>query len=135
VVRQSVPREAASPVNIPILIEPVEDRGFRATGGLPFEIRVEGATRDEALGRLRVEIERRMAGGAIVVRLELTPAQEHPWAEGAGMFQENPLFDEWQKAISEYRLKVEQEAEDERWPDGPAHRLDCTGAPMRSGHA
>ena len=40
-------------MNIPVLIEPIANNGFRATGGLPFEITVEGATRDEALGRLR----------------------------------------------------------------------------------
>jgi hypothetical protein len=98
-------------MNIPVLIEPIADHGFRAIGGLPFEITAEGATQEEALGRLRTEIERRMASGAIVVPLELTPAQEHPWAEGAGMFQENPLFDEWQQAISEYRLQADQDAE------------------------
>ena len=39
-------------MNIPVLIEPIANNGFRATGGVPFEITVEGATRDEALGRL-----------------------------------------------------------------------------------
>jgi hypothetical protein len=97
-------------MNIPVLIEPIANSGFRATGGLPFEIAVEGATRDEALGRLRAEIERRMAHGAIVVPLELTPAEGHPWVQGAGMFRDNPLFDAWQQAISEYRQQRDQDA-------------------------
>jgi len=97
-------------MNIPVLIEPIAKDGFRATGGLSFEITADGATRQEALRRLRTEIGRRMSSGAIVVLLELTPAQENPWAQGAGMFQENPLFDEWQQAISDYRQQVDREA-------------------------
>ena len=98
-------------MNIPVLIEPIANNGFRATGGLPFEITVEGATRDEALGRLRAEIDRRMASGATVVPLEITPAEDHPWIQGAGMFRDNASFDEWQEAISEYRRQVDQDAE------------------------
>ena len=97
-------------MNIPVLIEPIANNGFRATGGLPFEITVEGATRDEALGRLRRD---RQANGpsAIVVPLEITPTEDHPWIQGAGMFRDNPLFDKWQEAISEYRRQVDQDAE------------------------
>ena len=101
----------AGTMNIPVLIEPIANNGFRATGGLPFEITVEGATRDEALGRLRAEIDKRMARGAIVVPLEITPTEDHPWIQGAGMFRDNPLFDKWQEAISEYRRQVDQDAE------------------------
>ncbi len=98
-------------MNIPVLIEPIANNGFRATGGLPFAITVEGATRDEALGRLRAEIHRRMASGAIVVPLEITPTDENPWVQGAGMFRDDPQFDEWQEAISEYRREVDQDDE------------------------
>ncbi len=99
----------ASTMNIPVLIEPIANNGFRATGGLPFEITVEGATRDEALGRLRAEIQKRMACGATVVALELTPTGENPWVQGAGMFRDDPQFDEWQAEISEYRRQVDQD--------------------------
>ena len=52
-----------------------------------------------------------MARGAIVVPLEITPTEDHPWIQGAGMFRDNPLFDKWQEAISEYRRQVDQDAE------------------------
>ena len=45
-----IAREVGATKNIPVLIEPIANNGFRATGGLPFAITVEGATRDEALG-------------------------------------------------------------------------------------
>src|SRR5208283_4039938 len=80
-----IAREVGATMNIPVLIEPIANNGFRVTGGLPFAITVEGATRDEALGRLRAEIDRRMASGAIVVPLEITPTDENRWVQGAGM--------------------------------------------------
>ena len=55
----------------------------------------------------------RQANGpsAIVFPLEITPTEDHPWIQGAGMFRDNPLFDKWQEAISEYRRQVDQDAE------------------------
>jgi hypothetical protein len=31
----------------------------------------------------------------------------NPWLSGAGMFRDDPLFDEWQRAIAEYRREVD----------------------------
>ena len=98
-------------MNIPVLIEPIESNGFRATGGLPFQITAEGATRDEALGRLRAEIDRRMASGAILVPLEIASSAANPRIEGAGMFRDDAQYDEWQAAILEYRRQVDREAD------------------------
>ena len=60
----------------------------------PFGVTVAAAIREEALERFRAEIDRRMAGGAIVVPLEITPTEQNPWGWGAGMFRDNPLVDE-----------------------------------------
>ncbi len=100
-------------MNIPVLIEPIAKNGFRATGGAPFQITVEGTTRDEAIARLRAEIDKRMAEGATVVSLDITSVEENPWIKGAGMFRDDPQFDEWQAAIAEYRRKVDAEDETE----------------------
>src|SRR5208283_1073227 len=79
-------------MNIPVLIEPIANNGFRATGGLPFEITVEGATRDEALGRLRAEIDKRMARGAIVVPLEIMRPRITPGFRARGCFGTIPCL-------------------------------------------
>jgi hypothetical protein len=100
---------------VPVLIEPVGYQGFRATGGPPLEVSAQGTTRDEALARLREAIEQRMKGGAVLVPLEVATAAEYPnpWVQGAGMFRDDPLFDQWQAAIAEYRREVEED------PDAP----------------
>jgi hypothetical protein len=52
-------------MQIPVLVEPMGSDGFRASGGPGMGFVVEGATVDEAIGRFRTEMERRIAGGAI----------------------------------------------------------------------
>ncbi len=96
-------------MKIPILIEPIAKEGFRATSGPPFEVSGQGATREEALSQLRQEIDRRMAEGAVVIPLEIPAIEEKPPIWGIGMFRDDPLFDEWQEAIAEYRRKVDEE--------------------------
>jgi hypothetical protein len=103
-------------MKIPILVEPIENDGFRATSGPPFAISAEGATRGEALARLRAEIDRRMAEGAVVMPLDIATTEENPWLATAGIFRNNPLFDEWQEAIEEYRRKLDDEEEDNLLP-------------------
>ena len=97
-------------MEIPVLIEPVAKNGFRARAAEPFSVTAEGGTRDEALQRLRELIEARLTGGAEIVPLQVT-AREHPLARFAGMFKDDPYFDDWQRAIAEYRRQVEEDPE------------------------
>ena len=95
-------------MQFPILVEPVAGNGYRACAGQPFALSVEGATREEAVQRLHHEIEGRLRTGAEIVPLEIaTP--EHPLAEFAGMFEDNPLFAEWQQAMAEYWRQADEE--------------------------
>ena len=89
-------------MEIAVLIEPVPGKGYRARGGEPFAVEAEGPTKEEALRRLRELITSRMEGGAELVSLNL-PADENPWISFAGMFKDDPLFDDWQEAIAERR--------------------------------
>jgi len=95
-------------MQIPILVEPVPGRGFRASDGGPFALTAEAPTRDEAIAKLREQIDERMAAGARVESFDL-PAPEHPWARFAGMLKDDPLFDEWQQAIADYRRSVDED--------------------------
>ncbi|MFI5454390.1 MAG: hypothetical protein ACHRXM_02975 [Isosphaerales bacterium] len=96
---------------IPVLIEPIGDGGYRASGGPPFAISVQGASREKALGRLQVEIQGKIDGGAVFVPLEVGPNLVNPWLQGAGMFRDNPLFNAWRESIAEYRRSVDQDSD------------------------
>lgn len=95
-------------MQIPVLIEPVGSDGFRASGGPGMGFVAEGATSDEAIGRFRAEMERRIAAGAILVNLEIRTTDENPWGQCAGSLKDDPLFDEWQREIAEYRRQVDE---------------------------
>lgn len=89
-------------MRIPVLVEPVPGKGYRARAGEPFALEAEGSTRDEALSKLRELMTRRIESGAEIVSVEV-PADENPWVSFAGMFRGDPLFDEWQAVIAERR--------------------------------
>lgn len=62
-------------MELSVLIEPIAADGFRASCGEPIPTTAEGATRDEALGRLRERIEARVRSGVEVVRLRIDLAR------------------------------------------------------------
>jgi|SRR6516165_115813 len=95
-------------MQIPVLVERVKGNGYRARGKEPFNVSARGATREEALAKLRAKIHARLKKGSEVVGLELAD-ELHPWMEFAGMFKDDPWIEDWKRSIEEYRQKVEDD--------------------------
>ncbi len=95
-------------MRIAVLIESVPGNGFRARGGEPLALSAEGTTRDEAIARLKSLIADRLAVGAELFSLDVE-TMEHPLAPVPGWSQDDPLLDEWQEAIENYRRRVEND--------------------------
>jgi hypothetical protein len=95
-------------MQIPVLIEPVAATGFRARSGEPLPLTAEGATREEALGKLKQLMESKLQNGCEMVALQLGAA-ENPWLRVAGMYADDPDFDEWKAIMEENRRKAEEE--------------------------
>jgi hypothetical protein len=89
-------------MQIPVLVHRVKGTGYRARGNEPFAVSATGATRKEALAKLRAKIEARLKNGAELVGLE-DGSKPHPWAEFAGMFKDDPWIDDWVTSMAEYR--------------------------------
>jgi predicted RNase H-like HicB family nuclease len=71
------------------------------------EVIGEGETEEKALAQAHTELKALLAGGKVVqLDLELEPS-EHPWYQFAGMFEDDPDWDEFQAAIQEYRQELE----------------------------
>ena len=95
-------------MDIPVLIEPVPGSGYRASGGEPFAIVVEGATPEDALARFKDRMATKLRNGASVASVEV-PATRHPLAEFAGMYDPaDPLVQEWLRIIEENRSRPEE---------------------------
>jgi predicted RNase H-like HicB family nuclease len=95
--------------NYSILIETPKSGGYRATAvGLP-NCRAKGATREIALQNIRVLLTTRLSQSEIVTLKIDSPQVEHPWMQFAGMFQDDPQFEEMLDDIQAYRQEIESE--------------------------
>jgi predicted RNase H-like HicB family nuclease len=102
-------------MRISVLIEPVSGHGYRAKGCEPFDLIAEGATRDEALQKLRELIEARVSAGAEIVTLEV-PVAEHARNAFAGVFRDDPLVEEWKQTMAELRRQADAAEFDAKTP-------------------
>jgi len=73
---------------------------------------VQGHTREEVLQNVKVAIEKALADMEITsveVNVPGRPANSHAWLETAGMFQDDPLFDEMLAEVAAYRRVLDKE--------------------------
>lgn len=89
-----------------ILIEHPNQNGYVASViGLPDCV-VEGATEDEALNRVKLRLKTRLATSKIVTVDVDVPAQGltgNPWIDSAGIFKDDPTFDEYMEILEQIR--------------------------------
>jgi hypothetical protein len=99
-------------MQIPVLVEPVANDGFRATTGEPLPLSAAGATPEEAVRNLRAAMARQLKDGKQLRSVDI--ASENPWLAMAGMHDPNdPLVQEWKQEMAAYRQEVEDD------PDRP----------------
>jgi predicted RNase H-like HicB family nuclease len=93
-------------MEIPVLLEPRPEGGFRARSGDPLELTAQGDTPDAALRNLRDLIEARTTSGALLTTIDVPGFQAGPHP-GAGLYRHEPLFDRWKAEIDAYRQEIE----------------------------
>ena len=95
-------------MEIPVLLEPLPDGGFRARSGDPSELTAQAFA--DSASPARDLIETRVASGTLLTTIEVLDfrAGRHP---GAGIYREEPLFDQWRAAIDAYRTEIEEDPE------------------------
>ncbi len=89
-----------------VLIEKVGDNGYRANVLAWPGNSVEAATREEALKKIRSTIQQKLTT-ADLVTLEFPVA--NPWLKFAGMWADNPDFDEFVGEIDRFRREIDME--------------------------
>jgi hypothetical protein len=92
-----------SAMQIPVAIEPTGSGGFRAQSVPPFTSVAEGQTSDEAISKVRAELNKEVAAGKRLVLVDVAANEDNPWLAMAGWLKDDPMFDEWQAAIRENR--------------------------------
>ncbi|VXD17232.1 conserved hypothetical protein [Planktothrix serta PCC 8927] len=94
----------------PVLIQKQNEEYIATVLGLDFKVK--GSSRKEALEQLLEQVNIMLKQGEIV-QLEISLAEpEHPWMKFAGMFKDDPYFDEMLKDIEAYRRERDAETEE-----------------------
>jgi predicted RNase H-like HicB family nuclease len=103
-----------STVNYSVLVE-AKEGGYQATVWGLQDCQVFAATREEALKNLHELVNTRLKNVEIVTQEIEAPKSEHPWMKFAGMYQDNPLFNDVLSNMEDYRRELDAEigAEDE----------------------
>lgn len=96
-------------MQIPVAVEPTAMGGFRAESVPPFSAVAEGSTREEAVSKIEVELNKQVEQGKVAV-VEVRGKANNPWSRIAGSLKDNPLLDEWKAAMEEFRRRCDLEA-------------------------
>ena len=68
----------------------------------------EAPTREQALEKLKTHIETRLEKAEILsLEIQPTTTPENPWMKFAGIFKDDPQFDEFQQCIQDYRQEID----------------------------
>lgn len=105
------PTKDTSKLTYNVLIEQTESGNYAATVLGWSECNAEGATKEEALTKLNQVVSARLQN-AEIVSLEIdNPHTENPWMKFAGMFKDDPQFDEMLEYIEQYRRELDAETD------------------------
>lgn len=89
-----------------VLVKQKED-GYQATVWRLADWQVFATTKEEALSKLHSLVSDRLQNVEIVNQQIESPSSEHPLMKFAGMYKDNPLFDEVVANIEAYRHQLD----------------------------
>src|SRR4029450_13029677 len=90
-------------MQVTVFVEQLDEQTYRAETTQPITLVTEGRTRDEAIERLRVLAQQRLAEGEMVCLEIPEVAVPHPWVSFAGIWKDHPDLDAVLEAIAEAR--------------------------------
>ena len=95
---------------VSVVVEPVAGNGYRASCAEPLPATAEGASREEAVERLRSTLEERLKGGAEVVRVRVGD-------RGAPVWPDDDLTRAWLAGVADAR--ADADARPDPWDAAP----------------
>ncbi len=92
-------------MELSVLIQALPGNGYRASCGEPLVASAEGATRDEALAKLRADLEARTAVSDEVVKLTIHPKRS---ISKEPIWPDDQFTRDWLAGISAVRAEADQ---------------------------
>src|SRR5688572_24601339 len=94
-------------MDISVMLEQVNEHGYRATAMVPTPLVAEAPTRDEAVDRIRTMISAKLSQ-AELIHLDIPAASEpNPWLAIAGTWRGHPDVDQVEENIRAYRREID----------------------------
>jgi predicted RNase H-like HicB family nuclease len=94
-------------MQVTVFVEQLDEQTYRAEMTQPITLVTQGRTRDEAIERLRVLAQQRLAEGEMVCLEFPEVAVPHPWVPFAGIWQDHPDLDAVLEHIAEARRRLD----------------------------
>ena len=94
-------------MDIAVVVEKVEDNGYRAVSFVPMHVIAEGTTREEALNQLCNQIRGRLSKAEVVQLQVQLPGESHPWKGIGGSWRDHPDRSQFERNMQEYRRQVD----------------------------
>lgn len=96
----------------PIFVERLPNNGYMARA-LDFpDCAGRGATKEEAIAQVQTALTQRLAQGEIVyLNVATSQPTGNPWIDHAGIFKDDPTWDEFQAAVAAFRREMDEEEE------------------------
>ncbi|MBD2771453.1 type II toxin-antitoxin system HicB family antitoxin [Iningainema tapete] len=105
-------RVSPSKFSYSVLVEHEHDGRFSAVVVGLSDCKSLGNTEKEALENLQQLLQKRLQNSKIVTLEINSPQNDNPWMKIAGMYKDNPLFDEVLADIETERCKLDAEMEE-----------------------
>ncbi|MDF5732360.1 MAG: type II toxin-antitoxin system HicB family antitoxin [Rhizonema sp. PD38] len=102
----------ASKLSYSVLVQNEQDGRFSAVVLGLSDCKSLGKTENEALENLQQLLQKRLHNSKIVTLEIDLPQTDNPWMKVAGMYKDNPLFDEVMADIEAERRKLDAEIEE-----------------------
>ncbi len=93
-------------MQIPVVVELLVGDGHLARTGELLPLRAAGASRDKALCNLEQVVQQRLLSGISQASINVeNNSDENPWIKFAGMFKDEPMFDEVRQIMADNRKR------------------------------
>jgi len=104
--------ENSSELTYSVIIEQEKEGKYKATVWGLADCQATGNTKEAALTKINQLLTARLQNAELVVQEMALPKSENPWIKFAGMYKDNPLFNEMLSEMEAYRREVDEELEE-----------------------
>ncbi len=98
-------------MHIPVAVKFLSEDNYQAQAPSPFDLAAVGTSPQEAVDKLRLQIEQELSKGERVVMLNVAVPDENPWVRFAGHLKDDTFFSDWQAGLEEYRRQRDPDDE------------------------